>query len=389
MEKRTSAHFESAEQRPKGFGFNGIYSAFLHNVSHELRTPLAVLMGYAELLNTGELGTLAPEQQEAMFAITNRAQELKTMVTRISAILAMQANEYLKQPLSLAALVTQMAEAQRAKATEADIALELDLCPNLPQINGDPQLLQQAIEALIESSIKFTPRGGRIGVRVTQASGWVKLTITDTGSSIETKDMKQLFKPFHQIDNRHTRYFGGLGLGLTLAYNIVKAHGGHIEVESEPGQGNRFTLRFPAVPQPEDQEQDTPTHAPAKRILIVDDERFVAFTLQEGLDKLADCEVDVAMTGQEVLDRFEQQPYDLLITDYKMPDIDGVTLAKHIRQRYPHTGIIMITAYSQDLIHEPSAAASIHHFLNKPIRLSEIRSVALKALKENFQAETA
>ena len=112
-----------------GFAFNDLHNTFIRNVSHELRTPLAVLMGYAELLNTGELGTLAPEQQEAMFIIMDRAQELQTMVARISTMLAIQANEFLKQPLELSALISQMMEMQRAKAEEAHITLELNISP--------------------------------------------------------------------------------------------------------------------------------------------------------------------------------------------------------------------------------------------------------------------
>ena len=389
MEKQFSTHIAGNKKRFNGFAFDDVHSTFIRNVSHELRTPLSVLMGYAELLNAGELGALAPEQQEAMFIIMNRAQELRTMVARISTILAIQANEFLRQPLALSALVSQMMEVQRAKANEDGIVLELDIAPDTPQIVGDPQLLQQAIECLVENSIKFTPNDGRVDIRISAEPGFVNLTVADTGIGIDADDVQRLFRPFQQIDNSLTRDFNGMGLGLTLVYNVVEAHGGSIEVESEPGLGSRFTLQFPALSPIEEKDPHTPTNTTAKRILIVDDEEFVAFTLQEGLDKLPNCEVHVTMTGQDALERFEQQPFDLLITDYKMPDMDGVTLAKQIRQRYPGTSIIMITAYSHDLIHEPGAASTIQHFLNKPIRLSEIRSVAMKSLKENLVAETA
>lgn len=388
MDKRINAHLLSKNQF-NSFVFDDVHDTFIRNVSHELRTPLAVLMGYAELLNAGELGTLAPEQQEAMFIIMDRAQELQTMVSRIGAILAIQANEFLKQPLELPALISQMMEKQRANAEKAHITLDLDITPNCPQIIGDPQLLQQATECLIENSIKFTPNEGRIDIRIAAEPGFVNLTVADTGIGIEPDDVTRLFKPFRQIDSSLSRDFNGMGLGLTLVYNVVEAHGGTIEVESEPGKGSRFTLRFPALAPVEELDLEAPEGATTKRILVVDDEEFVAFTLQEGLDKLPNCEVHVAMTGQDALDRFEHHPFDLLITDYKMPDMDGVTLAKRVRQRYPRTGIIMMTAYSHDLIHEPGAASTIQHFLNKPIRLSEIRSVAMETLNENLVAETA
>jgi len=371
----------SEDPQPKVVAdLNEIHNAFIRNVSHELRTPLAVLMGYADLLYHGELGAMTPEQEEAMFIIVNRAQELKKMVTRISTLLAVKARQTVKHPLALAAMVAQMAEAQRTLAADNGLTFKLEMPPNLPNIIGDAEQLQMAIECLIENSIKFTQPGGRVTVQLWSEAGWVNVMISDTGIGIEENEMARLFQPFQQADDSPSRAYGGLGLGLTLARDIVAAHAGKIEVKSQPGQGTCFTVKLPSFCAPDEACTVDARNIPKRRILIVDDEEFVAFTLREGLEKLPHCEVEVTMSGLQALKLFEEHPYDLLVTDYKMPDLNGVLLASQIRQQYPSTGIIMMTAYNHDLIQEPSAAASIQRVLNKPVKLTEIRDVALETL---------
>lgn len=361
---------------------------FIQTVSHELRTPLTVLKGYADLLSDGELGDLAPEQKEAMFIIANRAQELNTVVARIGALLSVESGAVARHPTSLSALIAQMVEEQRAKAQANGIEFEAKLPPNLPHISGDRQQLQEAVECLIENAIKFTPNGGRVTLELAAQDNEVHLSVTDTGIGIEESDLTQLFMPFHQLDGSSTRRYGGLGLGLTVVHKIVEAHNGELEVQSEPGEGSSFTIKLPALKSPSARTEAGPApDARTHRILIVDDEEFVAFTLQEGLEKLPNCEVMITDNGKEALRLFEEEPFDLLITDYKMPEMSGVALATQIRQKYPETGVVMVTAYSNDLLRDPSAAAAIQRVLDKPVKLSEIRNVAQETLEEILKSQ--
>lgn len=125
-----------------------------------------------------------------------------------------------------------------------------------------------------------------------------------------------------------------------------------------------------------------------RHILIVDDEENVASTLQYMLKKLPRCDIAIATGGEQALRFFEKQPFDLLITDYKMSDMDGMTLAARVRQLYPRMAVIMITAYGNDALREQATDVSIQHVLDKPVELVEIRSAALEALGglENGQA---
>jgi CheY-like chemotaxis protein len=119
---------------------------------------------------------------------------------------------------------------------------------------------------------------------------------------------------------------------------------------------------------------------------VVDDEENVALTIQDGLERLPNCEVSVATRGEEALRLFELEPFDLLITDYKMPGTDGIRLASRVRQLYPRTAILMITAYSSHLLRQQASKVSIQRVLDKPVKLEEIRNFALEAL-ENAETD--
>jgi len=131
-------------------------------------------------------------------------------------------------------------------------------------------------------------------------------------------------------------------------------------------------------------------HAQAKagrprRILIVDDEEDVAWTIHDGLERLPNCELQVALSGEQAWQLFTERPFDLLITDYKMPGLDGLALSARVRQHYPHSAIILITAYSNDELRQQARHIAIRHILDKPVTLAQIRSTAAEALEHGAE----
>ena len=325
---------------------------FVQNVSHELRTPLGIIQGYAELLCDGDLGVLALEAQEAVGIIVNRAYELRTLVERVAILMAVEAHMGISKPLALTEIVAGVVEKKRAAATQTGITLEAHLEPRLPLVSGDPYHLQQAVECLVENALKFTPGGGRVEVQVYAfpphdggGRGGVCLAVTDSGVGMTEEEVECIASDFSQADGSTTRRYGGIGLGLTLAKAVIAEHTGGIEVESQPGQGSQFTIRLPALPPDAQADQLVEGSVALQRILIVDDEENVALTFQDSLERLPNCEVAIATNGEQALQLFEQQPFDLLITDYKMPDMDG----GRVRQLYRRTAIIMITAYGSEV----------------------------------------
>ncbi len=371
----------------KSVSVDDLHNSFIQNVSHELRTPLTIISGYTELLRDGSLGPLAPEQKDAMFVIGNRLDELHAMVEKIGILLAVEAQQSVSMPFELAQVVLQAIRVREASIAKSNLSLDLDLEPDLPMLTGDPYQLQHAIDCLLDNAIKFTPSDGKVIVQVHVGSDWAYISVADTGVGIPQEELEHILSGFYQVDGSTTRRYGGIGLGLTVAKAVVEAHAGGISVESEPGVGSRFVIRLPLQPladQPEtsdelEKEKENVEHY----ILVVDDEPAVAVTLQAALQALPNCQVHVATSGEEALQQFEQQSFDLLITDYKMPDTDGVTLAARIRQRYPETSVIMITAYGSEMLHEQATHIPIQRILDKPVRLQDVRSVTLEALNRD------
>ncbi|MCK4450865.1 MAG: hypothetical protein KAX26_09765, partial [Anaerolineae bacterium] len=255
-----------------------LHSTFVQNISHELLTPLGIILGYAELLHNGDLGALAPEQQEAAGIILNRAYELRTLVDRTGILMAVEAHTDISVPLALPEVVTEVVTSKRADATRAGITLEAHLEPGLPLVSGDPYHLQQAVECLVENALKFTPGGGRVEVQVYAEPSGVCLAVTDSGIGMTEEELECIVGDFCQIDGSTTRRYGGIGLGLTLAKTVIAEHTGRIEVESQPGQGSRFTIRLPALPPDAQADQPVEGGVALQHILIVDDEENVALT---------------------------------------------------------------------------------------------------------------
>jgi signal transduction histidine kinase len=256
---------------PEAKNLDDLHSTFIQNVSHELRTPLTIIQGYAELLGDGSLGVLAPEQQEAIFAIVDHTDALRTLVERIDILLEAEANDTAPLPLALDEIVAKVVKRRRAAATQAGLMLDIHLEPDLPPVSGAPYHLRQAIDCLLENALKFTPGGGRVEVQVYKEPGWICLVVSDTGIGMTEEELERVFTRFYQRDRSTTRRYRGIGLGLTLVGAVIEEHGGRIEVESQPGQGSRFTIKLPAlIPAAQVPKPVEDIGAP-RRILILDD----------------------------------------------------------------------------------------------------------------------
>lgn len=358
-----------------------LQATIIRNVSHELRTPLGIILGYAELLHAGDLGELSPQQQEATLVIVNRVQKMRALVEKIDTLMALEAHAGVTMPFALDQVVAEAVGAMRAEAQQAGIDVEVLLESNLPMVAADPHHVRQAVSCLIDNAIKFTPRNGQIRVQVCRDADDICMMIRDTGIGMRAEDLEHVFTRFYQVDGSTARRYGGMGLGLAVVKEVVEEYGGVVGVESQPGLGSRFEVRFPSLPADVRFGQLGQGVANVRRILIVDDDSNVALTLQDGLEKLPNSEIAIASGGEEALRLFQEQPYDLLITDYKMPDMDGLTLARHIREQYPRTAVIMITAYGDDAL-QGQVNTYVGRVLDKPVRLAEIRNVAIETLGE-------
>jgi signal transduction histidine kinase/DNA-binding response OmpR family regulator/putative methionine-R-sulfoxide reductase with GAF domain len=218
---------------------------FIQNISHELRTPLAIVRGYAELLDNGELGALQPEQQASVTVMARRARMLSKMLDDLLAILTAETGNLARNPIDLAQLVDGLITDFQAVAWQNHLTIDAELAPTVPLILGDAIQLRRVVDNLLSNAAKFTTAGGRIMVRLYATDEHVALDVADTGIGIPAEKLPRIFDRFYQVDGSTTRRYGGVGLGLALVKEIVESHGGSVAVESEVGQGTTFHMRLP------------------------------------------------------------------------------------------------------------------------------------------------
>lgn len=244
-QQRTAALARALEQQRE---LDRLKSEFIQNVSHELRTPLALTRGYAELLESGALGELQPQQKEPVRIITRRIRTLAQLVDGLTTILTTESKELKREQVDLANLVCTLLNDFQVVAEQAGLTLVSQISPALPPISGNPNHLRQVLDNLLSNACKFTPPGGKVAVRLGQRGDSLVLEVADTGIGIPEDQLDRVFDRFYQVDGSATRRYEGTGLGLALVKEVVKAHSGQVSVQSQLGQGSIFQVRLPLAP---------------------------------------------------------------------------------------------------------------------------------------------
>ena len=233
-------------------------SSFLATMSHELRTPLTSVIGYAEMLYEGLAGPVNAEQREYLQTILSKADHLLQLITGLldASMLESGSMPISREPVALAELVEGVISGMGQQVRERELVFRPVSSP-LPRALGDARRIRQVLRHLITNAIKFTGGGARIEIRVcigslerhSDGARGLQVVVADSGIGIPPEQLEHIFEPFFQVDSSSTRKDGGTGLGLTLATSYIEAHGGHIWVDSTPGQGSAFTFSVPAVPE--------------------------------------------------------------------------------------------------------------------------------------------
>lgn len=225
---------------------NQLKANFVSNISHELRTPLTHIKGYLELLSSGDMGMVTPEQIRALQTMGRAAQRLERL---IEDLILFSTTEHTQVTLrafdfNLTRLCESIVEHFASTAKERGIHLSLEAAPNLPYVTADAEKVMWVIQQMVDNAIKFTPAKGLIKIILEPIDQRIRCTIADTGIGIPSNRIKEIFEPFHQLDSSSTRRYGGTGLGLSLARKIIEAHGSTIEVQSQIGKGSQFSFHL-------------------------------------------------------------------------------------------------------------------------------------------------
>jgi signal transduction histidine kinase len=225
---------------------------FIQNVSHELRLPLALIRGYSEMLDAGELGELQEGQRHPVSVVARRARMLGELVEDITLILGAETHPAEWAPVALDQVSRIAVDEFSIKAQEAGLTLQSDIA-DVPVVSGSFMHLRRVLDNLLNNAIKFTPEGGTITVRVWQEDAYVKLKVRDTGIGIPKDQLNRIFERFYQVDGSSRRRYGGVGLGLALVKELVELHDGQVVVESQVDEGSAFIVTLPVSEEAEDE----------------------------------------------------------------------------------------------------------------------------------------
>ncbi len=360
---------------------------FLMTLSHELRNPLNAVSGWAKLLEVGKLG-----EEQSRHAIEVILRNVNAQVRLVDDLLDMSSVVSGKmrlaiQPVNVADVIGEALDAVRPGAEAKGIQLQSVLDSPGAQVSGDPGRLQQVVWNLLYNAVKFTPKAGRILVKLQQVKSHVEIIVSDTGQGIRPDLLPYIFDRLRQGDSSRSRAHGGLGIGLALVRHIAELHGGSVFAES-PGeeQGATFVVKLPlmvagvrdhAVAQAKSGPPDSPS-LDGVRILVVDDDPAAVELVQEVLTQMGG-EVRGAGTAEEALRVLEQWRPDVLVSDIEMPGQDGYTLIRKIRALAPERGgmtrAVALTAFGrpEDRIRSLMAGFNIH--VSKPVDPSELTAI--------------
>lgn len=367
---------------------------FLSILSHELRTPLNAILGWSQMLRQQKLSE--EKTWRALETIERNAKSQAQLIEDILDISRIITGKLRLQarPVRLIAIIEAAIESMRLAAESKSICIQSTLDASTPTIVGDADRLQQVVWNLLSNAIKFTPTGGQVQICLQQVATQVEISVSDTGQGINPDFLPYVFDRFRQNDSTTTRRFGGLGLGLAIARQLIELHGGTITVTSlEVGQGTTFTIKLPAIVPPQPMSDPHPSSSNVEgevtvlptlaglKILVVEDEvdslELLSTILQGcGAEVFTATSVRAALA---LLETSKGQNLDMLVSDIGMPEEDGYSLIRQLRQLEAQRGgrlpAIALTAYASNDDLKQALLAGFQRHLTKPVEAAELVKV--------------
>jgi CheY-like chemotaxis protein/anti-sigma regulatory factor (Ser/Thr protein kinase) len=267
------------------------------------------------------------------------------------------------KPVSLAAIIRRATTIMKPAAAARKINLSEELENDLVEMVLDESRIMQILTNLLNNAIKFTPEGGKVGVKLRQdpkRPEYVEIAVTDNGCGIPQDQIEYIFDRLYQVNAEDAATQGGMGLGLYLCRELVLLHGGDIWVESEMGKGSSFTFTLPKTPRPK--------HS---NLLIIDDDAALCQMLRQILE-LEGFNVETAGRGRAALELMRQQVPDVVLLDLAIPQMDGAAILKEIRKRWGQVSVIVYTGYPHGEVMARALESSPFTLLAKPCPIKQL-----------------
>lgn len=361
---------------------------FLANMSHELRTPLNAVLGLSESLAENLAGPLNEKQQRYVTTIIESGHHLLSLINDILDLAKVEAGQIVLnidevdvERVCQASLrmISEMAHKKNQEVT-------LGINSEIGSIWADERRLKQVLVNLLSNAVKFTPENGKLGLEVHAAreEKRVMFTVWDHGIGISEPDLERLFQPFVQLDSSLAREVTGTGLGLALVTQMVRLHGGSVNVESQPGQGSRFTIILPWEPALASDaalrlkstgkfRAIRPDMKDRPLILLIEDTREATIMISDYLEN-AGYHVLAARDGMTGLQQAKSVHPSLILMDIQMPNMDGLEATRRLRAdpQFRTVPIIALTALAMPGDRERCLAAGATDYITKPVSLKKL-----------------
>lgn len=381
-------------------------SDFLANMSHELRTPLTAILGYADLLYDEESGDdVNRKHRETVDIIRSNGRHLQELIDDILDLSKIEADRMVLEwsQVSPRQLVDDVLRLMQLRAREKELNLQAEYCYPLPErVTTDPLRFRQILVNLVGNAIKFTQRGSiRVTLRYEASESRQIITVEDTGIGIEADQLQRLFTPFSQADASMSRRFGGTGLGLSISKRLAQMLGGDIVATSVYGSGSTFTLEIRAevclnarmLTSESDMGSETaaspravaaPLPPLSGRILLAEDvpanQKLIAFLLNKWGAEVQVVDNGVLAVAAALKSRHDQTPFDLILMDIQMPEMDGYTATATLREKGYEGKIIALTAHASDDDRDRCLHSGFDGFAVKPIQKEQLHRVCHEML---------
>ncbi|MEP0176051.1 MAG: response regulator [Paraglaciecola sp.] len=371
-------------------------SEFLARMSHEIRTPINAIIGLTKLNKKPSLSQ--SQQYTNLQQIEESSNTLLGVINDILDFSKIEAGHLHieRVEFELDKVVNQAMRLLTLRAQKKDLELIEYIARDVPLLlKGDALRIQQVLNNLLSNAVKFTHHGVvsvSVNKKYSESEILLEFAVKDTGIGIKSSHLDTLFDPFTQADESTTRRFGGTGLGLTISKQLVELMGGEIWAESLLGQGSTFyfTIKVTEAIHGEQAKNLSEEHLSMMKVLLVDDVELSRQAASNALFRL-DITPDVADNGTQAINKIrsaveENSPYQLIILDWKMPDIDGIEVASIIKQSFsPKPQIIMLSAYDMDTLQELGKPLGLDAYLQKPINSSNLFNAILRLTNKNLK----